>query len=233
VHAAFASLWGTERLWANVEMGSFKPPWKPGLPTYPATCHAGLRPWFSLGDALPMHWDFSVAEFAKVGQPPLTWEPPGADDNNAAFSLQANLFLNGRGADGGASCVNAGYIGQHAEWIRSADGRREVDRMTNESRGHPRMSNVPGRRTNVAGQAGDLLIFHSMTPHGSSRNTSNDCRLALFFTLCPDGRHAGSAAAAGSDEHAASWREQWHGLGGDELASTALGRRLAGLDPWP
>jgi hypothetical protein len=54
VHSAFASLWGTERLWASVEMGSFKPPWRHGLPKYDAICHAGVQPWFSLGDALPM-----------------------------------------------------------------------------------------------------------------------------------------------------------------------------------
>ena len=129
-----------------------------------------------------------------------------------------------RTADGGASCVNAGYLGKHEEWIQTAQGRREVERMRTESRQHPDMANVPGRRVNVAGQAGDLLIFHRMTPHGSSRNTAPDCRLALFFTLSPD--------TPARDEHAAAWRKQWCGLGGDAVASTTLGRRLAGLDSW-
>ena len=130
VHSAFASLWGTDRLWANVEMGSFKPPWRPGLPKYGAICYAGVQPWFSLGDALPMHWDFGVQDLAKVVSPPASGRRDlSAEGEGSSFGLQANLFLNDRGIDGGASCVNAGYIHHHGEWIHSAKGQRELVRM--------------------------------------------------------------------------------------------------------
>jgi hypothetical protein len=31
------------------------------------------------------------------------------------------------------------------------------------------MGDIPGRRVNVGGEAGDLLIWNRLTPHGSSR----------------------------------------------------------------
>ena len=94
------------------------------------------------------------------------------------------------------------------------------------------MINVPGRRVNVAAKAGDLLIWHRMTPHGSSRNTAADCRLALFFTLSP-----AATSEVARQEQATKWRTQWGAFGSNggalELASSALGRRLAGLEAWP
>ena len=167
------------------------------------------------------HWDFGVNQLASVVHPPRSGGGP-----SHSFGLQANLFLNDRGADGGASCVNSGYIQHHAAWIGSAQGKRELDRMAAEGKQHPKMVNVPGRRVNVAAEAGDLLIWHRMTPHSSSRNTAEDCRLALFFTLHP-------VTAEGRQAHASSWCRQWAALGGDALASSVLGRRLAGLDAWP
>ena len=77
---------------------------------------------------------------------------------------------------------------------------------------------------NVAGKAGDLLIWHRMTPHGSSRNMAADCRLALFFNLYP-------AAVSESDrqDHMIKWQTQW---GSSNVNTSALGRRLAGMDAW-
>jgi hypothetical protein len=240
VHSAFAALWGTDQLWANVEMGSFKPPWRPNLPKYGAICHAGVVQWFSLGDALPMHWDFAVQDLANVASPPLvSWgrdlpaESRGTGSGwPAGFGLQANLFLNDRSINGGASCVNAGYIQHHAEWVKSTDGKRELERMAGVGKQHPKMFNVPGHRLNVFAKAGDLLIWHRMTPHGSSRNTAEDCRLALFLTLYP-----ASDSESERRTHAIKWRTQWGAFGGgvmeNVLEKNALGRRLAGLDAWP
>ena len=99
--------------------------------------------------------------------------------------------------------------------------------MKGEGRQHPDMANVPGKRVNVAGEAGDLLIWHRLTPHGSSRNNCADPRMAMFFTLTPAQEEVAGVRAA-------AWREQWcgHGHGTDAVASTPLGRRLAGLEPW-
>ena len=127
-----------------------------GLPKYGAICHAGIQEWFSLGDALPMHWDFGVNELASVVDPPLAEALPvpvsgrrgqtteRRDSDFASLGLQANLYLNDRGIDGGASCVNAGYIQHHAGWISSDKGQTELERMAGVGKQHPKMSNVPG-----------------------------------------------------------------------------------------
>jgi hypothetical protein len=43
VHAVFAQLYGTERLWATVGGGLLKPPWREGLPRGHHICHAGVQ----------------------------------------------------------------------------------------------------------------------------------------------------------------------------------------------
>jgi hypothetical protein len=48
--------------------------------------------WFTLGDALPMHWDYDIAAFA-TGRMHKT---------RPALQLQSNIFLNDRKEDGGA-----------------------------------------------------------------------------------------------------------------------------------
>ena len=70
-------------------------------------------------------------------------------------------------------------------WIGTPTGQSEIARMKGESAQHPLMSNVPGRRVNVCGRAGDLLVWDVYTPHGSCTNTSTEPRLALFVGLTP------------------------------------------------
>ena len=98
--------------------------------------------------------------------------------------------------------------------------------MKGESAQHPLMSNVPGRRVNVSGRAGDLLVWDVYTPHGSCTNTSAEPRLALFVGLTPAKPDDPEAVAAQQE----AWRDQWGGLPGAALS--AHGRRLAGLEPW-
>ena len=83
VHSAFASLYGTPKLFASVGQGTFKPPWKHDLPKIEHICHAGVRPWFGLGDALPMHWDYDMSLF----------ESGSRLRERSAVELQSNLFL--------------------------------------------------------------------------------------------------------------------------------------------
>ena len=98
--------------------------------------------------------------------------------------------------------------------------------MKGESAQHPLMSNVPGRRVNVCGRAGDLLVWDVYTPHGSCTNTSAEPRLALFVSLAPAKPDDPEAVAAQQE----AWRDQWGGL--PRAALSAHGRRLAGLEPW-
>ena len=71
MHAVFSDLLGVDQLWATIGQGSFKPPWRTGLPKYEHICHAGWKRWYSLGDALPMHWDMSMAQFERGCSPSL------------------------------------------------------------------------------------------------------------------------------------------------------------------
>ena len=64
-HAAFSSLWQTTALWARVGAATFKPPWRPDQPRTRHICHHGVQPWFALGDALPMHFDYPIDEFSQ------------------------------------------------------------------------------------------------------------------------------------------------------------------------
>ena len=144
VYSAFVSLYGTEQLHCTVGQGTVKPPWRASLPKIAHICHEGMREWFTLGDALPMHWDYDMSLF----------ETGTRHKTRARVELQANVFLNDRDETGGATCVNAGFLQHYEEWVKSPDGRAEIHRMKNVGKQHPDMSNVPGRRVNICGNAG-------------------------------------------------------------------------------
>lgn len=144
VHSAFASLYGTDQLYCTVGQATVKPPWRADLPKLEHICHEGMRKWFSLGDALPMHWDYDMSLF----------ETGTRHKSRARVELQANIFLNDRDETGGATCVNAGFLQHYEAWVTSTDGRAEIHRMKTVGKQHPDMSNVPGKRVNVCGKAG-------------------------------------------------------------------------------
>ena len=91
----------------------------------------------------------------------------------------------------------------------------------------------------IEGGAGDLVIWHTALPHGSSPNTGTRPRVAQYITMNP-------AREARTDE----WRKEQDnrgqqrltGLGGNKREKeheegktatlTELGRKLLGVDPW-
>ena len=88
----------------------------------------------------------------------------------------------------------------------------------------------------VAGRAGDLVIWHSALPHGSSPNSAERPRMAQYITMSP-------APANGNPEsRIKGWRERLTGLGkeqkekehyyGKTAELTPLGKKLLGLEPW-
>ena len=140
---------------------------------------------------------------------------------------------NDRDESGGGTCVNADFVQHYEHWVNSPAGRSEVERCKGEGRQHPDMSNVPGRRVNVSGKAGDLLVWDRLTPHGSSINTSDEPRMVLFVGHTPAEAEPGDEHYSPSrEEQAEKWRGQWGGLEGGPRV-TELGARLAGLEPWP
>lgn len=92
----------------------------------------------------------------------------------------------------------------------------------------------------VEGQAGDLIVWNSLLPHGPAPNFSQRPRIAQFVSM---GRTSTNAVLL---ERIASWckekraPENWRGWPnqqdpepGPPVQLTPLGRRLVGIDPWP
>jgi ectoine hydroxylase-related dioxygenase (phytanoyl-CoA dioxygenase family) len=107
----------------------------------------------------------------------------------------------------------------------------------------PRRPDVTGKNvTPIPGKAGDLLIWHSLLPHGNGHNVSNRPRFAQFISMVPareeneeyrqerisqwrEHRPPGNKVFPGDPR---GWEEQY--LQPAEL--TPLGRKLLGLDRW-
>ncbi len=91
----------------------------------------------------------------------------------------------------------------------------------------------------VAGKAGDLVIWNSDLPHGSSPNRGTRPRVSQYITMHP-------APEAPTDdwrkERETWWQERLTGLGGNKKEKeheegqtaklTPLGRKLLGVDSW-
>jgi hypothetical protein len=91
------------------------------------------------------------------------------------FMVQGVLYLEDTSADqGGFQCV-AGFHNRFAEWVKTQPADR-----------NPRQPALDGLEVKtIPGKAGDLLIWHSLLPHGNSRNRSNKPRLAQYITMYP------------------------------------------------
>ncbi len=148
------------------------------------------------------------------------------------FGVQGFLSLSDCPAgSGGFQCVPALYA-QLDAWIAAQPGDRDPFRP--DLTGFE-VVEVPTRR-------GDLLIWNSLLPHGTSPNTSAAPRLAQYLSMAP---------ACEEDADARAWRidawlhrrapqgdafpgdpRQWERRHGTTAALTPLGRKLLGLDLW-
>ena len=146
-----------------------------------------------------------------------------------ALNVQGVLYLTDTAENqGGFQCV-PGFHKQFFEWVKTQPPDRDPMR--------PDMTDL--EPVAIPGKAGDLLIWHSLLPHGNSRNTSDRPRWCQYISAKPnqedDENHR---------QHRISlWRNRLHPevFPGDprgvERRSgparlTALGRRLLGLDRW-
>lgn len=91
------------------------------------------------------------------------------------FMVQGVLYLEDTSADqGGFQCV-AGFHNRFTEWVKTQPADR-----------NPWRPDLEGMEVKtIPGKAGDLLIWHSLLPHGNSRNRSNKPRLAQYITMFP------------------------------------------------
>jgi len=114
-----------------------------------------LRPGYRFRGA-PLHWDMTLA-------PPLR------------FGTQAILYLTDSAADEGAfSCV-AGCHRWLGEWLKQIpEGKdpREVARQEL-------------RATPIAGEAGDLVIWHQALPHRATPNRGSFPRVVQYLNMFP------------------------------------------------
>ncbi len=114
-----------------------------------------LRPGYAF-QGTPLHWDMTLA-------PPI------------CFGTQAILYLSDTAADQGAfSCV-AGchrWLGQWLEQIPASENPRDVARQELQA-------------TPVAGQAGDLVIWHHALPHAATPNLGSFPRVVQYLNMFP------------------------------------------------
>lgn len=163
-----------------------------------------------------IHWDVDTRKLSQI-----------------PFGVQAVLCLEDTKADqGGFQCVPGMHRNLEA-WIKTQPWTR-----------NPRVPDITGRTVvAVPAEAGDLIIWDRLLPHGNGRNLSSRPRLAQYITMFP--------AAEGDEKQRQQrirmWEKRLHPPGrafpGDPrkieqkqyptAELTPLGRRLLGLDLWP
>lgn len=146
------------------------------------------------------------------------------------FMVQGVLYLTDTEEDqGGFQCV-PGFHRYFHEWVKT----QPADRNTH----LPDTTGLPIKH--ISGKAGDLIIWHSLLPHGNSRNISRVPRWSQYILMTP-------AEEQNEDlrqQRLRMWRErltppdfpgdprQLEKNEGKEAELTPLGRRLLGLDRW-
>jgi ectoine hydroxylase-related dioxygenase (phytanoyl-CoA dioxygenase family) len=147
-------------------------------------------------------------------------------------NVQVVLALNDASIEmGGFQCVPELYR-HFAEWVKT----QPVDR-------DPYQPDLTGFAiTKVAAQAGDLLIWNSLLPHGIRPNRATTPRLAQYISMMP----AQEENTALREWRVQSWRDRiapegyafpgdprgWEQTRYERAMLTALGEKLLGLQEW-
>ena len=147
------------------------------------------------------------------------------------FGVQGVLALVDVEAGGGGLQVVPGFHRRFDDWVKTQPADRD-----------PWKPDISGYDlVGVEMQAGDLVIWNSQLPHGTSRNNSDRPRLAQYISMFP---------APDDDplrqERVASWRDRtprvgpafpgdprrWEIEHGVTAELTPLGEKLLGLKDW-
>lgn len=114
-----------------------------------------LRPGYSF-QGTPLHWDMTLV-------PPLQ------------FGTQGILYLTDTDANQGAfSCVS-GFHRRLEAWLKELPAEADPRAMA------PREL----RATPIAGEAGDLIIWHQALPHGATPNLGTSPRVVQYLNMFP------------------------------------------------
>lgn len=148
------------------------------------------------------------------------------------FDVQGVLSLVDVTEEQGGLQVVPGFHRIIADWIKTQPADRD-----------PWKPDITGfELQHVAANAGDLIIWHSLLPHGTGRNNSTRPRLAQYISMFP----AKEDDEALRQERITMWRDRlprkgfafpgdprnWEVLHGTTAELTPLGRKLLGLDRW-
>jgi hypothetical protein len=196
VHAAFADIWGTERLWVTIDRANLNFPLRPGFE------YKGF-----------IHWDYDPETKPQNVQGVL------------ALADQTNENM------GGFQCIPELYRTYDTWKLTQPDDRD-----------HYKPDTTGFETVKVKLEAGDLLIFNSLQPHGIRPNTSTDkVRIAQYISMMP---------AQEDNEELRQWRinswqsreaMQGYAFPGDPLERekqnpvaelSELGEKLLGLERW-
>ncbi len=162
------------------------------------------------------HWDLDTSQINVEEPMPL--------------KVQGVLYLADTSAEQGGFQCTPGFHNRFAEWVKTQPADR-----------NPRRPDPAGLDIQtIPGRAGDLLIWHSLLPHGNSRNRSDTPRLAQYITMFPP------RGEAEREQRIHGWRERLPPQGkafpgdprereprhGQTAELTPLGRKLLGIDRW-
>ena len=148
------------------------------------------------------------------------------------FRVQGVLALVDVTADQGGLQLVPGFHLEFEKWVQTQPADR-----------NPRFPDITGFELNsVEMNATDLVIWHSLLPHGTGRNKTTRPRLAQYITMSP----AKEDDETLRQERIASWRERAPRKGrafpgdprrleierGTTASLTPLGEKLLGLKAW-
>ena len=159
----------------------------------------------------------------------LHWDADPRQPKDVA-GYQGLVYLTDTEADQGAFCCAPEIYSDLPDWLEAhRDGMTEA------------LAEATPHATRVGGPAGSLLIWSRLMPHSSARNDGALPRWVQYVTMSPASDESArlKLAAAFRDKRAPAWalRQKVKGQLDPEPGSvaelTSLGRRLAGLDPWP
>ncbi len=158
-----------------------------------------------------LHWDMSL------------------DDMPVRLKVQGVLYLADTPGNQGAFTCIPGFHRKLESWLKSLPSDANPRHVVRE---------YQEQAEPIAGKAGDLVIWHSALPHGSSPNSAERPRMAQYITMSP----APNGGKDTSEGRITGWKERLTGLGknqkekehnqGKTADLTPLGKKLLGLEPW-
>jgi len=159
------------------------------------------------------------------------WDMDTAGLTELTLRVQGVLYLTDTAVNqGGFQCI-PGFHREFFEWVKTQPKSRDTRR--------PDLTGLDVKP--IPGNAGDLLIWHSLLPHGNGQNTATKPRLAQYISMSPNP----SPSEEARQQRIRMWQERLHPEGtafpGDPrrleaqnppAELTPLGRKLLGMEPW-